>query len=153
MSHEDSLVVVEGQMEVEGTTNKLRGLVGVGGRTDGSQETVQQIVVTRWWVMEGRWRLRGQMATKETTNESRGLVGGGGRADGVLCFPYIEVFVKGIICIWPCGVSGQWKDIGKSTNDNDIGCMTTPQACRKEECLIMDNVLLNLLLTHRRLHC
>ena len=38
---------------------------------------------------------------------------------------YIKVLVKGIICVWPCGVGGRRKDIGKSTDDNDIGCVTT----------------------------
>ena len=59
-------------------------------RADGNRQKHQRVVVTRWWVMEGRWKLRkppmsredslvvveGQTEVEGTTNELRGLVGG-----------------------------------------------------------------------------
>src|ERR1700678_2501465 len=46
-----------GQIETEETTNKLRGLVGGGGRADGSRGNHQRVARTRWWWWKDRWKL------------------------------------------------------------------------------------------------
>src|ERR1700678_3866290 len=45
-----------GQIETEETTNKLRGLVGGGGRADGSRGNHQRVARTRWWWWKDRWK-------------------------------------------------------------------------------------------------
>src|ERR1700678_1259308 len=71
-----------GQIETEETTNKLRGLVGGGGRADGSRGNHQQVARTRWWWWKDRWKLG-----NHPTGHCDSLVGDGGnreaeRADG-----------------------------------------------------------------------
>src|ERR1700678_2544397 len=71
-----------GQIETEETTNKLRGLVGGGGRADRSRGNHQGVTRTRWWWWKDRWKLGNR-----PTSHRDSLVGDGGqmeaeRADG-----------------------------------------------------------------------